>query len=169
MNTNTLITIIVVIAVIVGGFFFFFAQDANAPEPEDAMQEMMEEVMSEEGGAMREHMEEVMHEGEAKTVTITYTDEGYAPADVSISLGDTVTFVNESSRDMWPASNIHPTHTVYPGSSIQKCNSEERNTIFDACEGLPAGELYAFTFSEAGAWKYHDHLRPREGGTISVQ
>lgn len=198
MNTNVLIAVIVVIVLAAGGFFFFTAQDANAPESTEMKEEMHDdddghthedddlhahdedEMTEETTGRTETEVESAETSDEESTstepeaglptsATITYTDDGYVPEDVTIAQGGTVTFVNESSRDMWPASNQHPTHTIYPGSSIQKCNTEEAEGIFDACDGLSEGATYSFTFDEVGDWKYHDHLRPREGGTISVQ
>src|SRR3989338_4962299 len=56
-----------------------------------------------------------------KTVTIEFTDNGYVPSATSINAGDTVKWVNNGNTETWPASAMHPTHTVYPGSDIQKC------------------------------------------------
>jgi len=101
--------------------------------------------------------------------TIAITSSGYSPSTLTINKGDTVTFVNQGSSSNWPASNVHPTHTSYPGSSIQKCGSSQESNIFDACHGLRGGESYSFTFNDAGSWRYHDHLHPTSGGTIVVK
>jgi len=90
------------------------------------------------------------------------------PAEIEIAEGDTVVFKNNDTRERWPASNIHPTHAAYPGSSIEKCFTAEEAGIFDACKGLLTGEEYAFTFTEPGSWRYHDHLYPEETGLIEV-
>ncbi len=94
---------------------------------------------------------------------------GFSPASVRISVGSSITFVNRDSRPHWPASNIHPTHELYPGSGISKCNSPAQAGIFDACRGLAPGEEYTFQFNHAGNWRYHDHLRPSMAGTIIVE
>jgi len=98
---------------------------------------------------------------------VTYTDSGYSPKEMTISKGDTVVFKNESSRTSWPASAVHPTHTVYPGSSIQKCGGSD--IIFDACRDLETGEEWSFTFNEAGSWGYHNHRRAFNTGKIIVE
>jgi len=100
--------------------------------------------------------------------TITITSSGFSPLTLTISKGDRVTFTNQGSSPSWPASAVHPTHTVYPGSGISKCDGAEESNIFDACRGLRQGESYSFTFNEAGSWKYHDHLNPGSGGIIIV-
>jgi plastocyanin len=63
----------------------------------------------------------------------------------------------------------HPTHEVYPGSSIKKCGTLEQNKIFDACHGLKQGEKCSFVFNEVGEWYYHDHLNPSWKGEIVVK
>jgi len=111
-------------------------------------------------------MEEAIKE-QAKVNTVTITAEGFSPKTLTITEGTTVTFTNGDSNNHWPASAMHPTHTVYPGSDIKKCGSDE--TIFDACKGLGQGELFSFTFNEKGSWKYHDHLSVSSTGTIVVE
>ncbi|MCP6726439.1 MAG: hypothetical protein KJI69_00135 [Patescibacteria group bacterium] len=99
--------------------------------------------------------------------TVTYGDDGYIPASLTISIGDTVIFQNMSLRSTWPASNAHPTHTLYPGSGIQKCGGGE--AIFDACGVVPIGQEWKFIFTEQGTWRYHDHMRPSMQGIIIVE
>ncbi len=85
---------------------------------------------------------------------VSYTDEGFKPKDLTISRGTMVHFVNESSIDMWVASDDHPAHTDLP--------------TFDQFKGSPPGEQYVYIFDQAGEWKYHDHLTPTAVGTITV-
>lgn len=99
--------------------------------------------------------------------TISYTDSGFSPSTLNISAGTMVKFVNNSSLPVWPASAMHPTHKEYPGSDIVKCVTGE--IIFDACRGIAPGESWSFTFDIKGAWKYHDHLKASNFGTITVK
>ena len=101
--------------------------------------------------------------------TVEHTSSGFVPDTLSINRGDIVTFTNKIPTKTWPASDVHPTHTIYPDSDIDKCGTEEEVTIFDACKGLEEGESYSFTFDEPGTWRYHDHLKPGRTGTIIVQ
>lgn len=102
--------------------------------------------------------------------TVNITDAGFNPSTLTIKAGETVKFVNsDSSTGHWPASAIHPTHTAYPGSDIEKCGGEEASTIFDACKSLKNGESWSFTFTEKGEWSYHDHLSPGSTGKIIVE
>lgn len=108
------------------------------------------------------------HDGHEETYHIYITDTGYEPNTITIETGDTIIFQNRSETPRWPASNNHPTHTLYPGSDIAKCGTDAEAGIFDACRGLELGESYAFTFTEVGTWRFHDHLTPRLGGVITV-
>ncbi len=102
-------------------------------------------------------------------VTITFTDSGASPANVTIKQGQTVQFVNNTTRSIWPASDDHPAHTKYAGTSRNQHCPDGASTAFDACKGFAAGESWSFTFAKAGAWGYHDHLRASVGGTITVR
>lgn len=100
-------------------------------------------------------------EGQENIVEITAA--GFSPNTLTIKQGDKVTFVNRDTAKHWPASDIHPTHTLYPetGGCI--------GSKFDACKGLAQGESYSFVFNIKGNWGYHDHLNPGLKGTIVVQ
>jgi len=82
-------------------------------------------------------------------------DDGFNPQSLTVNAGDTVEFENKSSDDSWPASNVHPTHQLYPG--------------FDAKKPLLPGDSYSFTFTKTGSWGYHNHLEPDVQGTIVVK
>ncbi len=98
---------------------------------------------------------------------VVVTNNGFSPNKITIPAGSLVAFTNQRSVPVWVASNIHPTHTQYPGSSISKCGTNEQ--IFDACSEFNEGDIYSFVFNEAGTWGYHDHLHPSMKGTIIVQ
>lgn len=87
-------------------------------------------------------------------VTITRTSEGYEPKEVTIQRGDIVLFTNESGEFHWPASDLHPTHGVYPE--------------FDPQRPIAEDEDWKFKFDQAGVWEYHDHVRANKTGTITV-
>lgn len=91
---------------------------------------------------------------------------GFSPQVLEISVGESAAFINRQTGKSWPASDVHPTHTSYPGSGISKCGTSEETRIFDACGGLEQDEIYEFTFNEVGEWGYHDHLDPGKTGTI---
>ncbi len=103
------------------------------------------------------------------SAVITMDDNGYTPNIVTIKAGESVEWVNKSTKDFWPASNIHPTHSLYPDSNIFRCLTPEEPNIFDACLPIESGKTYSFTFKYVGEWKYHDHLRPNKTGIIRVE
>ena len=57
-----------------------------------------------------------------QTYTVEMTSTGFSPNSISIKAGDTVTFVNKDTTQHWPASAMHPTHSIYPegGGCIQR-------------------------------------------------
>ena len=153
MSTNTYIIIAVVVIIVLGGFLFF--QSRNTPE-----QAILKVSSTLPSGSEEE---------QSSSVTVTYTNFGYSPREVTISQGETVTFQNESSEEMWAATAIHPTHTIYPGSDIQKCDTQEESRIFDACRSIAPGGSWSFVFQVQGNWGYHNHLNVSHTGKITVQ
>ena len=105
----------------------------------------------------------------ASGATIEFTDQGFSPKTVTIKVGEKVTWINKASEPTWPASAKHPTHTVYPGSSIAKCGTPEQAKIFDACNGIQPSSSWSFTFNEVGSWAFHDHLNPSFFGMVKVE
>jgi plastocyanin len=93
--------------------------------------------------------------GSISEALISYKDDGFHESIMYIKLGSTVVFTNASSRDMWIASSPHPSHTAYPE--------------FDQKKSVGPGGSYRFTFTKVGSWKFHNHMMPKETGTIVVR
>lgn len=93
-------------------------------------------------------------EGEV-VAEIQMKEEGYEPSAITVQAGKAVRFINSSSGNRWPASNIHPTHELYPE--------------FDPKRELKPGESWTFTFRKPGKWRMHDHLFAYMKGTITVE
>lgn len=162
MNKTNLIVIGVLVLVAVFGFWYFMNQSqvpAPAVENEEVEGENVVSPIPNEKANETDNAENV----------ITFTESGYAPSPLTIQVGETVTFVNNSQSDFWPASAMHPTHKVYPGSDIEKCGTAAEANIFDACGGIAPGESWEFTFNEVGEWGYHDHLRAKFFGKVIVE
>ena len=122
------------------------------------------------GGQTTDDQSSLSGSSEHKTLTVEITSEGFNPNPVTIAVGDTITWVNKDTNEHWPASALHPTHAVYPGSDIEKCKiPDEKDKIFDACRGLKQDESSSFTFNEKGTWNYHDHLVVGLYGKVIVQ
>ncbi|GEM_PF-1390269 len=114
-----------------------------------------------------------------ENVLIQASGNGFNPEIVTIKKGSTVTWLNIGPDKRWPASAMHPTHTLYPGAKYEqegsfmgsnacKREGEAKEGAFDPCKGILAGESYNFTFFQVGNWKYHDHLNPALRGTVIV-
>lgn len=90
----------------------------------------------------------------ATTVTVM-TDGTFSPATVTIKSGDTVAWLNHSATPVWVASDPHPSHTGYPG--------------FDSKAAIDVDKAFTFTFDKKGSWGYHNHLDPKQKGTVIVE
>ena len=85
---------------------------------------------------------------------IAFDGTEFEPKEVTIKLGGIITFTNNSNKDFWPASNLHPTHNIYGE--------------FDPRKPISPSESFTFTFEKSGVWGFHDHLTPTAKGTIIV-
>jgi len=97
-------------------------------------------------------------------VEIVYTNQGFSTTSITVKQGTRIRFLNKSNEEEWPASGIHPTHTLYP----EKESSDCLGSSFDACQGLLSGEFFDFTFYYIGTWPFHDHLHAYNTGDITV-
>ncbi len=88
-------------------------------------------------------------------VVVRMTNEGFNPARVTVKVGQRVRFVNDGADDRWPASNIHPTHAIYPR--------------FDQKRPIVPGAQWTFAFDRRGIFRYHDHLAPWLAGVVTVE
>ena len=79
--------------------------------------------------------------------TVTIKDDAYAPTSLTISAGQTVTFVNRDDD----------AHTVTSTTGT-----------FDS-KGLDTGDVWHYTFTKAGTYKYFCELHPFMKGTIVVK
>lgn len=87
--------------------------------------------------------------------TITITKDGFTPGEIVITQCTRVTFENKDNTEHWPASDLHPTHAIYPE--------------FDPKQPVASGSSWSFTFTKAGSWKYHDDIDLKLKGVIQVK
>jgi len=157
MKKSILISIILIVILAIAGYLLFIA---NREVNQDlSMSELGNQQQSEEN-----KQESVNQNG--KMYEVIYTDSGYSPSELKIKLGDTVTWKNESSSEMWIASAMHPTHTVYSGTSLQEHCPDPENNDFDQCRPNKPGESWSFTFQKTGTWNYHNHVGNHFGKII---
>ena len=105
---------------------------------------------------------------EKDRVIIHVNEDGFEPNILTVEVGTEVIFENIGKSEHWPASDDHPNHTLFDGTSMEEhCG---RDTItFDSCGGIYSGEVWSFVFEKVGRHDYHDHLWPHLGGTIIVE
>ncbi len=87
-------------------------------------------------------------------LTITFSQEGFTPKEFRIEQGNTIVFKTNQKKPFWPASDLHPTHSIYPE--------------FDPGEPIEAYSSWSFTFTKVGEWTFHNHLFPSQRGKIIV-
>ena len=96
----------------------------------------------------------IFNNSNSRTYTVELRDSGFSPTELTVRIGDTVTFKNAGTHAIWPASDPHPTH--------------EDLSPFDPRKGVPPGESWSYTFTTPGSWRYHDHLNVTAQGEIFV-
>lgn len=89
-----------------------------------------------------------------QTVIIEMTADGFNPQEAALDTNSTVIFINKDSKAHWPASDVHPTHGLYPE--------------FDPQKPITPGESWTFKAKRTGIWKFHDHLYPHFKGILIV-
>lgn len=104
--------------------------------------------------ALFSHQIENVFKHQSVNHTITRTKNGWEPSTITITEGDSITFKSDLGDPFWPASNVHPTHTIYPE--------------FDPKTRIFPPDSWTFTFLKVGQWKFHDHLAPNFQGVITV-
>lgn len=90
----------------------------------------------------------------SQTQVIEMTPDGFMPSEITIDENSSIIFVNKDTKIRWPASNVHPTHELYPE--------------FDPKKPISTGESWPFNPKRVGEWRYHDHLSPHIRGVINV-
>jgi len=126
-----LILIILVLALI-GGLFYFYSKTDNRVD----------------NGETNIDIEL------ASTTVVTITSAGFSETELNLKVGDIITFKNNDTENHWPASDAHPSHTIYPE--------------FDPKKPIISGESWSFTFIKEGEWRFHDHENPLIRGVVKV-
>ena len=76
-----------------------------------------------------------------------------------------MTFESIDGSRMWVASDPHPSHTGYSGTTKQQHCPDVQGVAFDQCS---IGPSYSFVFQKIGTWGYHNHASANDGGTVIV-
>ncbi len=165
MSTKLSVVLLIAGAVVIAiGVWMLMHTPAEAPTADDTM------AITEHDDTTADTMTETTDDEEpigdpVFHALVSYTDDGFEPAVTTIAQGETVRFVNNSSRGLWVGGDDHPTHTRYPETSDDDC----LGTSFDTCRPLQAAEFWEFTFTHAGEWGFHNHVRASHTGSIIVE
>lgn len=173
---NKSIAIIVVAILAIGTLVIVYAVSKDRTQPSPTIpsvsvqneQERAQQKNPAENQNVEKKEEQQTSQQQSQNIVI-YGDAGYSPKSLTIKKGETVTWINQSSKSMWPASAMHPSHRVYSGTSLEEHCPDIQGTAFDACTGILPGGSWSFTFEKTGTWNYHDHLTPNFFGTIVVE
>ena len=88
------------------------------------------------------------------TATVLLKEGRFDPPTISVKQCTKVVFQNVGNQPHWPASDLHPTHGIYPE--------------FDPQENINPGQSWSFVFDRVGQWKCHDHLNPKVRCEVDV-
>jgi plastocyanin len=93
---------------------------------------------------------------------VSYTDVGFEPQRVEIKEGETVRFTNNSSEELWIASDPS---TPYPQQEGDLCNGEN----LDTCGPIPSMDFWEFTFDRKGEWYVVNNLEKTQKVFVVVE
>lgn len=173
MKTSTIIWIIIIILIILGVWWYVASNTGTEtpvpPSAHTAQNAQHDSEAASSANAAASSSESMSASSTAPmTAEVTLTANGFSPASVTIAKGGTVTWKDTSGGSMWIASNVHPNHTDYDGTSrSQHCAPGYTGpTPFDQCG---TGTTYSFTFDQTGTWTYHNHRQSSQVGTVIVK
>ena len=88
---------------------------------------------------------------------VVYTDAGFSPFVADITAGESVAFVNKSSKGLWVK------------TTTESPLIERRYDAFDTGRTLSPGERWVFTFTQLGTWGYKNLNNQNHKGAVAVQ
>ncbi len=133
--------IILILAVVIVGTGIFFLSDKTKNQPK------IPETLP--------NAETLPSTQNLKTYKVVLGENGFEPQNITIKKGDVIEFSTSGDKHFWPASDIHPTHGIYPE--------------FDPQDAIQPGKTWSYKFEKTGTWRFHDHLAPYHTGRITVE
>ena len=165
MTKTGWLVLVIIIVVVAGGLLWW--NSAQMPESQNPnLQTQTTEPPPPADTSVNTASTSSSTTGAPMTATVTYDGSTFTPSDVTVAQGGTVTFTDTSGQ-MWVASDPHPVHSGYDGTSRSThCAAGYSGPApFDECN---SGSSYTFTFNKTGTWGYHDHLNDSAHGTVTV-
>jgi plastocyanin len=92
---------------------------------------------------------------QARIYTVYYNVGVFSPTNIRIHAGDSVKFQNDSSEYLHVTSDVNNGILDLIG--------------FDSIGNIPPKGIFAFTFTEAGSFGYHNELNKTERGMVIVR
>lgn len=139
------VVVYVLVATIIYGLFYAFVMFKNqgkSPSYVDQIQEQETNLNVDPDANSDKDVAE-----------IELTEAGFSPDMVTVSVGTTVTWTNNTDLTATVNSADHPTNLLYPALNLG--------------EMAPGGSVN-LKFDTLGVFQYHNHLDPTQTGTIEV-
>lgn len=141
-----IIGLVLVVALGAGGYVIFHKSGYKAPSSD---------TQNQTGQTQTQNDTSNQNQGTQNAAdTITYSDNGFSPAQLNVSAGTTVTVKNTTSGDVEMDSDPHPVHT----------DDTDLNVGLVA-----AGQSKTFTVTKKGTFGYHNHLDPSQQAKITIE
>lgn len=147
MSRNSLIAVVVAVIVLIGGFVIIKSQ--KAPSSDLPTSTVTEPTPMTEQSSPSAAASAGVSQNQVKITT-----DGFLPKDITISVGETVTWMNSDTDNHNVSSDPHPVHTLYTPLNLGM---------------IKAGDSKSLSFPTTGTYKYHDHLNPSLTGSVTVK
>jgi len=102
-------------------------------------------------GDLEKGSEAVSQATDSEKFMVKYSETGFAPRTILVQEGDTVQWMDRSSKELYLSSN-----------QGKPCTGE---TGFSSCESV---ENFSHTFEEEGTYEYYNENNRRDRGTVQV-
>ncbi len=144
-KTTSVIIAVVAVVVIAGGAVLLFGNNDSGNTGNDTNTGTNEPAVFEEN--------KEAGPGEV-AATLTYTEQGFTPTQVTIPAGRALKIVNNSDDAIAPSSDNHPTHTLNPELNFPD---------------IAPGQSASLVLNRTGTWGIHDHYDASNRATVIVE
>lgn len=141
---NKILLIIIALIIVLGAFTFLGNKNSNQT-PTQPSESMSSEKTT---GKTAET------QSGNQLATITLTDSGFTPKDITVKTGTRVVWINKSGTAATVSSDDHPTHRLYPFLNLGE---------------FADGSSVQVVVEKVGKYSYHNHLNASEVGTITAE